>query len=96
MVGLERRDLPLFVLQFGSDYLTLKRFGCCCCVLLVCLLLLFCCSCGLLLFCFVFCFFGGSWGWGWGVFLLFDFRLHFRLLWVCSLVKSVTTFNIIL
>lgn len=42
------------------------------------------------------CFLGGSWGWGWGVFLLFDFRLHFRLLWVCSLVKSVTTFNIIL
>ena len=54
MVGLERRDLPLFVLQFRSDYLTLKRFCCCCCFLLVCcccfvVVVVGCCCCFLFL-----------------------------------------------
>ena len=44
MVGLERGALPLFVLQFGSDYLTLKRlllFCFACLFVVVVLLLLF-------------------------------------------------------
>ena len=84
MVGLERGALPLFVLQFGSDYLTLKRlllFCFACLFVVVVLLLLFCCCC---------------FGSGGVLFLLSDFRLHFSLFWVCSLVKSVATFNIIL